>query len=224
MPVNYARALAALEQVAPYNALDRADLEQLAQGCRELHLEPHEVLLHDGDIPTCTYVLVEGALTRSLVTPEGKSVLLSYTRPVTSFACSCLFAHGSHLGVIEAAEPSTVIVVPGEQIKRLVAESPSFAVAMVHRLASSSTRLTASLYELMLPVPVRVARFFFRHADKEGSVELEMSKGSLAEMLGTVPETLSRALATLRREGLIESDGRTVRVVDLDKLRTFAQL
>ena len=51
-----------------------------------------------------------------------------------------------------------------------------------------------------------------------------MTKTSLAEMLATVPETLSRALGTLRSSGLVQTDGRTVRVLDETGLREYAQL
>ena len=224
MPTNHVCVRAALEQTLPYAALSPAELDALAQRCREVCLEPHEVLLHDGDVPTCSYILVEGALTRSLVTADGKSVLLNYTRPVTSFACACLLNSSPHLGVIEAAAPSQVVAVPGDAIERLVAENPAFASAMVRKLAGSSVRQTEALYDLMFPVPVRVARLLCRRADRSGSVELDMSKASMAEMLGTVPETLSRALATLRREGLIEVEGRTMRIGDLPKLHVYAQL
>ena len=224
MSTNHARVYAALKQAAPYAALKPEELEALADRCREVHLEPHEVPLHDGDVPTCSYILVEGALTRSLVTADGKSVLLNYTRPVTSLCCACLLNSSPHLGVIEAAAPSLVAAVPGDANERLISENPAFASAMVRKLASSSVRQTEALYDLMFPVPVRVARLLCRRADRSGSVELDMSKASMAEMLGTVPETLSRALTTLRREGLIEVEGRTMRIGDLGKLHIYAQL
>jgi len=224
MPANCARIREALEQTQPYASLSAGELDALAPRCREIRLEPHEVLLHDGDVPTSSFILLEGALTRSLVTADGKTVLLNYTRPVTSFACASLFERTPHLGLIEAAVSSLVVAVPRDAIESLVESSSAFAVAMVHKLARSSVRQTEALYDLMFPVPVRVARLLCRRADEAGSVTLDVSKASLAEMLGTVPETLSRALATLRREGLIEVDGRAVRVCSLDKLHTYAQL
>ena len=76
----------------------------------------------------------------------------------------------------------------------------------------------------LYPVPVRLARLLCRRLEGSGSVELEMTKTSLAEMLATVPETLSRALGTLRSSGLVQTDGRTVRVLDETGLREYAQL
>ena len=49
-------------------------------------------------------------------------------------------------------------------------------------------------------------------------VDLGMSKAELASALGTVPETLSRAFARLRDEGLIEVRAREVLVLDVGGL------
>jgi CRP/FNR family transcriptional regulator len=55
-----------------------------------------------------------------------------------------------------------------------------------------------------------------------GWVHLGVSKRALASRLGTVPETLSRSLAGLVRDGVVAVDGRRVRVLDAEALREIA--
>jgi CRP/FNR family transcriptional regulator len=45
-----------------------------------------------------------------------------------------------------------------------------------------------------------------------------MRKNELAEAIGTVPETLSRAFARLKAEGILEVDGNRVTVLDVRAL------
>lgn len=224
MTIDYERVRATLTEAAPFDVLSAAELEELARSCREISLEPHELLVRDGDALTCAYVLEKGILTRRLVTAEGKGVLLNYTRRAIAFALACVLDHSPHLGMAEAVVPSVVIAVPGEAIERLISQNAKFALAVVHALARSSVRQTEVLYDLTFPVSVRLARLLYRRASGMGVCELDISKSAIAEMLGTVPETLSRALAALRRDGLIETDARVIRVCDLEKLRAFAQL
>lgn len=213
-----------LAGVAPYASLAPALLEELADACRVVGLAPREQLLHDGQRATSAYVLVGGCLTRSLLTADGKTVILNYTRPVTSFGCASVIDGSAHVGVVEAREPSCVVAVPMEQITAALEASPAFALAMAHSLARSSVRQTEAIRELMYPVPVRLARLLCAHVDASGAVQLEMGKATVAEMLATVPETFSRALATLRTKGLVETNGRDLRVPDLQALRRYAQL
>jgi CRP/FNR family transcriptional regulator len=51
------------------------------------------------------------------------------------------------------------------------------------------------------------------------AIVLPMKKGDLAMALGTVGETLSRALRQMQDEGLIRVEGRTIRVIDGPGLR-----
>jgi CRP/FNR family transcriptional regulator len=52
-------------------------------------------------------------------------------------------------------------------------------------------------------------------------VDLGMKKGELAMALGTVPETLSRAFAKLKDDGLIEVHGGKVTVLDVRALASL---
>jgi CRP/FNR family transcriptional regulator len=50
-----------------------------------------------------------------------------------------------------------------------------------------------------------------------------MSKTQLSSFLGTIPETLSRILARMAREGLIETgEGREIRILDRETLVQLA--
>ena len=49
-----------------------------------------------------------------------------------------------------------------------------------------------------------------------------MNKSSIASQLNLAPETFSRVLGRLSRDGLIDMKGRTITLNDLDSLRSFA--
>jgi len=53
-------------------------------------------------------------------------------------------------------------------------------------------------------------------------VWLKISKGQLASLLGTIPETLSRVLARLSDQGIIVVDGKSIRLTDIDALRDLS--
>jgi CRP/FNR family transcriptional regulator len=75
-------------------------------------------------------------------------------------------------------------------------------------------------------VPGRLAAYVLLLDDRQGGtgrIELDLAKGQLANLLGTMPETLSRILARLAREGLLESTGpRGYRLTDRAALEDLA--
>jgi CRP/FNR family transcriptional regulator len=79
-------------------------------------------------------------------------------------------------------------------------------------------RFTMQIENLSLKeVPARLAGYILyllKEQGREDNVELEISKGQLASLLGTIPETLSRIFAKMTEEGLIEVVGRRINVLD----------
>ncbi len=74
-------------------------------------------------------------------------------------------------------------------------------------------------------VPARLAAYLLSHSDRrEGATEfeLEIPKGQLASLLGTIPETLSRILAKMVKEGLIVSSGPRITIMDKSGLQELA--
>ncbi|MEK7826306.1 MAG: helix-turn-helix domain-containing protein, partial [Thermodesulfobacteriota bacterium] len=65
-------------------------------------------------------------------------------------------------------------------------------------------------------VPGRLAKYllYLGGRDGNGTVALDVSKGQLAALMGTIPETLSRVLANVTRQGLIRARGAQIRILD----------
>jgi len=75
-------------------------------------------------------------------------------------------------------------------------------------------------------VPGRLAAhllYLSERQDDRDELLLDLSKVQLASLLGTIPETLSRVLAKMAREGLIEvQEGRHIRLLDRESLEELA--
>jgi CRP-like cAMP-binding protein len=75
-------------------------------------------------------------------------------------------------------------------------------------------------------IPARLATYLLYLADEQGrsdQVTLSISKGQLASLLGTIPETLSRIFAKLSSQQLIQVGGRKIALLDTEGLKDLAQ-
>ena len=96
---------------------------------------------------------------------------------------------------------------------------------LISDLAGRVVHFTSVVQTLTLDVPSRLARYLFQRALQTGKatpagllVDLGMRKNELAEALGTVPETLSRAFARLKADGILTLRGSEVTILDMRAL------
>ena len=72
-------------------------------------------------------------------------------------------------------------------------------------------------------VSARLARYLVDEARRLGrpKFRLALSKGELAHQLGTTAESISRSFSKFRDEGLLETSGKLVHLLDAERLERF---
>jgi len=76
-------------------------------------------------------------------------------------------------------------------------------------------------------VPGRLAAYLLyvsEQRDGADDLTLDIAKGQLASLLGTIPETLSRIFTKMVRHGLIHLDGPRIRILDRQGMEELAQV
>jgi CRP/FNR family transcriptional regulator len=158
-------------------------------------------------------------------TADGKVLVLETLDRGDAFAAVAALAGSRYPANVDAATPAIVARVPRDALFALLADEPDIARALIADLSERVLGLTRVVQTLALDVPGRLARYLFQRslaageATSEGLlVPLGMTKTELARSLGTVPETLSRALARLRDDGVLDVRGSDVVVFDVGAL------
>jgi CRP-like cAMP-binding protein len=185
-----------------------------------------EQLFAEGDEGTGFYVVLTGRVKISKVSPEGKEQILHMVGPGEPFGEVPVFTGQGFPADATAAAQSTVLFFPRVAFVGLIKRDPTLALNMLAQLSRRLRQFTGLVEDLSLKeVPGRLAKYLLYLADRDGqgAVELDISKGQLASLLGTIPETLSRILARLDREGLIRSKGKQIRILDRAGLQRIAQ-
>ena len=109
----------------------------------------------------------------------------------------------------------------------LLERNPRFSLNLIVSLSLLLRRFARQIEELTFAeVPARLAAYLIELAEKKSTafqgktyLDLDMKKGELASRLGTVSETLSRALKKLKDDGDIDVEGSRVIVYDMARLK-----
>ncbi len=203
--------------------------DEVIQAGRFRELAKGETLFHEGDPAESLFGVMEGRLKLVRYSPRGKEMLLHLVRPGESFAEAALFGTRTYPASAVAVENCRVWALARHRLMELIRSDPDLGLAMLASVSVWTRKLAANL-ELLTQrrVEERLAVYLLgRRAASEISdgdlIELAEPKHLIAAQCGTAPEVLSRTLRRLEEDGVLDSDQKGVRVLDVDRLRALAE-
>lgn len=177
-----------------------------------------ETIFFEGDDGNGFYIVAEGKVKIFKMSLQGKEQILHIFGPGEPFGEVPVFHGQPFPATAEALGKTTVLFFPRKEFVEVVTKSPSIALNMLAMLSMRLRRFTSQIESLSLKeVPARLSSYLLYLSEEQGNtdtVELEISKGQLASLLGTIPETLSRIFGKMSDEGLIEVQGRKINILD----------
>ncbi len=209
-----------------FRGLSVDELQVIASGSREFRARKHEVLFQKGDMAEGMHVLVMGQVKLALPAANGAEKVVHMCGPGSTFGEAVLFLERPYPVSAQATVDSIVLLVAKRTLLEAMDNSPHLSRKM---LASLSVRLHELLDDMesctLRSSAQRVVCFLNQSlpAFEEGpyDIHLPASKQTIASQLNLAPETLSRVLGHLVDSGLIKVKGRTITVLNSQRLRTF---
>lgn len=220
---------AAFRQCRLWRTASDDAVARLAQGARVSEVPRGTSLAVEGQPADEFGLLVSGRARVFYLGADGRQITFETLEAGDPLAAVAALAGSRFPANIESATPATVAFIKAESLFELMASEPVVARTLIQDLAGRVVNFTSVVQTLALDVPARLAGYIFTRSLQSGQpvpgglrVDLGMKKSELAMALGTVPETLSRAFAKLRDDGLIEVQSRSVTVLDVRSLAALA--
>jgi CRP-like cAMP-binding protein len=202
------------------------ELERLAQGAYERSIDRNAFLYQKGDAPEGVHLVITGQIKLALTNAAGVETIVHMAYPGETFGEEAVFPGGLSPVCAQANKDSLLLVLQRQALREAMRTNPDFADNLVARMGQRMCQLIESLETCVQRNSAqRVAHFLSQRAPEEAhsyNVELDVNKSTIASQLNLAPETFSRVLKRLSREGLIDLKGRFINLRDLDSLRAYA--
>lgn len=187
---------------------------------------PRGALLHRaGEATRALFVVHQGQLKISHRSPSGRQRLLRVAGPGDVMGEHAFLTGEPPDYEVEALEQARVCAFTSADLTRLVGHYPSIAVGMLRSLSERLQDAERRLTQTAVDVPARLAAFLLDLPTTDGhpgAVRLPWPKKDIASYLGTTPESLSRALDRLQKQGTIRVAGAAVDLIDPAALELLA--
>jgi CRP/FNR family transcriptional regulator len=182
-----------------------------------------ESIFTEGVESTGFFIVNRGRVKVYKLSSEGKEQILHLAGAKELLGAVSAFAGNPYPAHADAMEKTGVFYFPRKKFMDLIKEEPSVVMNMMANLSMRLQHFTRMIESLSLKeVPGRLAAYLLYHCEQTGcsdSVEMDISKGQLASLLGTIPETLSRILRKMSEKGILEVKGRKVRLLKKKELQ-----
>jgi len=198
-------------------------ISRLAAGTKLLDA-PRGTMVCNRDQP-CTrlHVVATGQVKLSLQSAQGEEKVVDLAGPGQSFGESALFLGKPALMCAQTLADSVLLQICRHTILTEIANDSRFALNIIAILSQRLHALTEHLEGCTLRSGTqRVIGYLLQQlpaAPDETALTLPARKGVIASQLNLTQEHFSRILHDLMTRGIIEVNGRDVRVHDPDRLR-----
>ncbi len=221
------KILEILSNTPLFNGLPENQIEKIGHIALTKYFNKGEIIFSEGDDGNGFYIIAGGKVKIYKVSMDGKEQILHIFGPLEPFGEVPVFTGRSFPANAEALVKSRLLFFPRTAFVNLISDNPSLALNMLAVLSNRLRRFTVQVENLSLKeVPGRLSSYLLYVSNEQGNndvITLTISKGQLASLLGTIPETLSRIFAKMTSQNLIEVTGKNIRLLDRSGLEELSK-
>ena len=210
-----------------FSGLDEEVFETLATDITVEAYEKGEVLFHRGDPALAFFFIESGHVELSLISPEGQKKIVEVIGHDRTFAEAMVFMRSGKFPVsAEALTDCVVYRIPNDSYRSLLHDSNDACMRLLSDVCRHLHQRVQEIERLTIQnASSRLASYLIDHAteidDDEATIRLDLPKHVIASRLSITPETLSRLLRAMSRDGILTVDDRLIFVHSLARLRPY---
>jgi CRP-like cAMP-binding protein len=218
-------AVVVLQKVPLFSQLAQPELQRVVDVARERAYPKNSVILFEDDPGDALYVVAQGQVKVVLIGEDGREVILSVLGAGEFFGEMALIDDEPRSAHVIAMEDSALLVLRREDFQGILRQSPGIALALLRELSRRLRRVDEKVGSLvLLDVNGRVAQLLLDLADEEKGdrITRRLTHHTIAQMIGSSRETVSRTMRELVDKGLIQVSRRDIVIRDRPTLEAAA--
>ncbi len=182
-----------------------------------------QIIFTEGEASRGFCVLIAGTVKIYRLGPDGRERIIHVVAAGDAFAEAAMFME-AYPATAEALSATTVLWIEKNGFKQLLARDGKLSFKIMGALVQWLNHLRNALTDLTLKeVPARFASYVLSLPAQSGEpIRINVSKTTLAQILGTTKETLSRLLARLSRHRVLTYRGDLIRISNRARLEKVA--
>lgn len=206
------------------------ELELLTAHKSEQLYKKGEIIFREGSYPSGIFYITFGKVKKYKVNEDGKEQIIYVANTGELLGYHAILAEDRYPDFAAAMEASTVVFIPKEDFLETLHQSATLNKRLLKTLshefavlANSLTLFAQKSVRERLALQLIVLREKYKiNSKSEMPIEINMSRDDLASLVGTARENVVRLLTEFKGEKILETKGRKITVLDINKLIKIA--
>nr|MBS0019257.1 Crp/Fnr family transcriptional regulator [Gammaproteobacteria bacterium] len=218
-----------LQRIYLFAEFNAAQLQAIRKTMRALSLAEGQTLFDFGQPATRYFYVCSGQIKLFRNSPEGSEKVIEIIHAGETFAEAVMFMkQGRYPVSAQAITPTRVLAFDSKTMMDLLRGSIDTCFRMMAKMAMRLRHYLDDIDVLTLhSATFRLVSFLLQQVPKDvvesPEIQLDTPKHVIASRLSIQPETFSRTLAKLSKQGLIEVQGQNIVLQDVAGLRHIVE-
>ena len=221
-----------LGKSALFGSLADTDRAAIAARMRRVDFEPDQMIFSRGDPGREIYLVLEGRIRLSILSSDGRELSFAHAGPGNIFGEIAALDGGERTAGATAISRVQAMALPQRAMMELIENNPKVGLAAIRFLCTRLRETDQRLEAIALHrIEVRLARLMLSAlklqspgaAGKDVALDLGMSQGELALLIGASRPKVNIALTMLEDMGAITRAGSKLSC-DTDVLQNIADM
>jgi CRP/FNR family transcriptional regulator len=210
-----------LKSINLFSTLTEQEIEYLTRASTPHSVPKGTMVFMQGDPSRSVFFLKSGMIKISRINLDGRSLTLDLIEPGEFFGELALAGEKERRASAEAIDDSDYCEIMVKDLELYLKDRPDIAVKLIQVMGDKKLAMENLLENMIfMDVPARVVSLLLKYSVGD-TVKIPLTHQEIADLTGSTRVSVSRAIIKLRRNGLIDTSGGRIRLVNLERLKEF---
>lgn len=218
-----------IRQMNSFKALKKEELKRMSDSKETKSFKKGDVIFKEGERLGGVFCVRDGISKLSKLSDNGRDQIVKLaTKGEVLGQRSVISSESTNLSAT-ALEDMEVCFIPKNYIEEPLQTNPIFTNAVLKQMAQDlkfADDVIVNMAQKSVRQRLAEALLYLENnfgVDSEGYLYLQLSRADIADVVGTATELLIRTLTKMKKEGIINTTGKRIKLVDKKELFNIAE-
>ncbi len=190
---------------------------------KSFNFESGDMIYEEGQNSNYIYLIHEGVVKCHRLDEQGKELTTALHKTSDIFGYTSFVQNIPYQETATALKDVELLGISKDELKHILDANQNVTLELIQLLTDDLKSVKDQLLQMAYSsVKKKTASTILKFAEKlnpKPGDPIKISRGDLASVAGIATETLIRCLSDFKKEGLIEIDGRNIRIINIQNLQ-----